>query len=240
MELKLRGRSNVIIFDIIGVIDVNSAVLVEAVGQCIRDGYADILLNFEEVTSVDYMGISVLAIAYKDVANNKGRMRFLHVPVFLKNLLGVAGLDRDIEMFTDEDFAVRSFTEDKVIEDIKKMHLRRRFRRLPLDIKVEVRSKFSRSPVCYKVDIVNLSAIGGYIFGCDKFALGDDVVLTFRLSPEEKELTLDAKVVWFCDRQVQPHLYPGMGVEFRNISTEIQEKIFEFIERNASLMSQEE
>lgn len=240
MDLKLRARDDVIIFDISGVIDVNSAILVETVGQCIRDGYPDILFNFEDVARVDYMGISVLAIAYKDVTNNKGRMRFLHVPIFLRNLLGVAGLDRQIEIFTNEDFAVRSFTEDKVIEDIKKMNLRRRFRRLPIDIKVEIRQKFGRSPVCYNVDIVNLSAIGGYIFGCDKFALGDNVVLTFKLPPHEKELKLDAKVVWFCDRQVQPHLYPGMGVEFSNISTEIQEKIFEFVERNASLMTQED
>ncbi|HNX82454.1 MAG TPA: PilZ domain-containing protein [Candidatus Omnitrophota bacterium] len=240
MDLKMRMQDNIIIFDIAGVIDVNSAVLVETVGQCIRDGYPDILFNFEDVTNVDYMGVSVLAIAYKDVVNNKGRLRFLHVPIFLKNLLGVVGLEREIEIFTDDNLAVRSFQEDKAIEDIKKMHLRRRFRRLPLAIKVEVHKKFTRNPVCYKVDMVNLSAIGGYIFGCDKFTLGDDVTLTFQLPPDQKELKLDAKVVWLCDRQVQPHLYPGMGVEFSNISTEIQEKIFEFVERNASLMNQEE
>jgi len=40
--------------------------------------------------------------------------------------------------------AINSFKEDKVIENIKKMQLRRRFKRLPIDIKIELNQKVKK------------------------------------------------------------------------------------------------
>ena len=239
MEIKARQKNGVIILDLSGRIDVDSANLVEVVGQCIRDGYNDILLNLEEVEFIDYMGVSVIVIAYKEVANSHGRMKLLNIPSHLKGVLSIAGLDRVIEIYMQEELAINSFKEDKVIENIKKMQLRRRFKRLPLDIKTELRAKYNKSPVCHKVDILNLSAIGAFIFGCNKFKLGDEVILRLKLSPKNEDIELDAKVVWLPDKQIQPHFYPGMGVEFHNIPPHIQQKFLEFIERNLSFMSQE-
>ncbi len=237
MEIRVRASDNIVILDISGPIDVNSANLVEVIGQCIRDGYSDILCNFEEVSSIDYMGISVIAIAYKEVINNEGRMKFVNVPTHLKNLFSVTGLNRTIEFYATEELAINSFKEDKVIENIKKMQLRRRFKRLPIDLKVEIWPKYGKGPVCSNVDILNLSAVGAYVFGCDKFKLEDEVILKFNIPPKNEEMQLDAKVVWICDRQIQPQLYPGVGVEFYNIETSVQEKLLEFIERNLSLLS---
>jgi len=239
MEIGARQKNNVIILDLDGRIDVDSANLVEVVGQCIRDGYNDILLNLEEVECIDYMGVSVIVIAYKEVMNNRGRMKFVNVPSHLKGVLSIAGMDRVIESYITEDQAINSFKEDKAIENIKKMQLRRRFKRLPIDIKIELREKNNKSPVCHKVDILNLSAIGAFIFGCDKFKLGEKVVLKLKLPPKNEEIELDAKVVWLPDKQIQLHFYPGMGVEFYNISTPAQQKLLEFIERNLSFMPQE-
>lgn len=240
MEIRVRASDNVAILDLYGSIDVNSANLVEAVGQCIRDGYSDILCNFEEVDAIDYMGVSVIAIAYKEVINNDGRMRFVNIPTQFKNLLSITGLDRTIETFASEDLALNSFQEDKIIENIKKMQLRRRFKRLPIDIKIELKSKYEKGPVCPNADILNLSAVGAYIYGCDKFKLGDEVMLSFKIPPKGQDLELEAKVVWLCDRQIQPQLYPGMGVAFCNIQSSVQEKLLEFIERNLPLMSTDE
>jgi len=237
LEIRARQKDNIIILDLSGRIDVNAANLVEAIGQCVRDGYNDILCNMEDVECIDYMGVSVLVIAYKEVINSKGRMKLAVVPSFLKGTLSVAGLERVIDMYATEEAALKSFTEDKVIENIQKMQLRRRFKRLPIDIKVELKTKASRNPVCLKVDIHNLSAIGAYIYGCDKFKLGDEVILKLKLPPKQEELVLEAKVVWLPDKQVQPHDYPGMGVEFYNISIEAQQKLLEFIERNLSFLS---
>ncbi|MDP2938569.1 MAG: PilZ domain-containing protein [Candidatus Omnitrophota bacterium] len=234
MEIRARQKGNIIILDLFGRIDVDSANLVEAVGQCLRDGYLDILCNFEEVDFIDYMGASAIVIAYKDVINNKGRMKFENIPVHLKNVFSVAGLDRIIDMYATEELALNSFKEDKIIENIQKLQLRRRFKRLPLDIKVELKAKYTKGAVCLKVEILNLSAIGAFIYGCEEFKLGDEVILKLKLSPKQEEIELEAKVVWLLDKQVQPQLYPGIGVEFYNISPPVQQKLVEFIERNLS------
>jgi anti-anti-sigma factor len=240
MEIKARRKGNIVILDLCGSIDVNSANFIEVVGQCIRDGYCDILCNFQKAELIDYMGISVLVIAYKDVMNNNGRMKFTNIPVHLKGIFSVAGLDRVIDIYATEDLALNSFKEDKIIENIKKLQLRRRFKRLPIDIKIELKAKHKKDVECLKLDVLNLSAIGAYIYGCDKFQLGDEVILTLKLPPKSEEIKLEAKVVWLPDKQVQPHHYPGMGVEFYNISPIVQGRLIEFIERNLSLMSTDE
>ena len=238
MEIKARQEGSVIILDLAGRIDVNSANLVEVVGQCIRDGYSDILCNFETVDFIDYMGISVIVIAYKEVMNNNGRMRFTNIPAHLKGFFSVSGLDRVIDIYATEDIAMNSFKEDKIIENIKKMQLRRRFKRLPIDIKIELKAnKDERTPVCLNLDLINLSAVGAFIFGDNEFRLGDEVILKMNLPPKQEKLELEAKVVWIPDKQIQPHAYPGIGVEFTNISAHIQQKLVEFIERNLSFMS---
>jgi len=240
MEIKVRAVGNVIVLDLDGAIDVNSAVLIETVGQCVRDGYTDLLINFEGVRTIDYTGISVIAIAYKEIMNNNGRVKFLNIPAHLKNMFLVTGLDRTVDTYHSEETALNSFKEDKIIEDIKKMQLRRRFKRLPIDIKVELHDKYDKGPVCVKVDVLNLSAVGAYVYGCGRFKLGDEVVLKLKNLPKLETLDLEAKVVWLCDKQIQPQLYPGMGVAFHNIQGAVQEKLLGYIERNLSLMSPEE
>jgi len=237
MEIRARQKESIIILDLIGRIDVDCANLVEAVAQCLRDGYTDILCNLEEIEFIDYMGISVVVIVYKEVMNAHGRMKLCNVPAHIRNILCIAGLDRVIGMYPDETIALDSFKEDKIIEDIKKMQLRRRFKRLPIDIKIELKAKGARNPVCLKLDVLNLSAIGAYIFGCNQFKLGDEVILKLKLPPKDDLLELEAKVVWLPDKHVQPHSYPGMGVEFSNVSRDMQQKLVEFIERNLSFMS---
>jgi anti-anti-sigma factor len=223
--------------DLCGSIDVNSANLIEIVGQCVRDGHCDILCNYEEVLTIDYMGISVIAIAYREIINSNGRMRLTGVPTHLRNLFSVTGLDKEIEIFASEELALNSFKEDKVIENIKKLQLRRRFKRLPIGIKVELKAKYSNNPVCVDVDIFNLSALGAYIFGCGNFKLGDEVMLRFKAPLKLQGMELEAKVVWLCDKQIQPQLYPGMGIAFHNIQGATQEKLLDYIEKNLSLMS---
>lgn len=235
MEIATRTLDGVIILDLGGNIDVNSANFVEIVGQYVHSGCVDILCNFDGVDSIDYMGMSVVVIAYKEVVNNTGRMKFCNVPTHLKNMLAIAGIDRVIEIYADEESARKSFKEDKVLEGIKKMQLRRRFKRLPVDIKVELKDQCdSCGSACIKAEIVNLSAIGAYVFGCDKFKLGDHLTVKLGLPPVAKELDLEAKVVWLPDRQVQPHFYPGIGIEFINVPGPAQQILIGFIERNLS------
>jgi len=237
MEIKARQKGSVIILDLSGRIDVDAANFVEIVGQCIRDGYTDILCNFESIDFIDYMGISVIVIAYKELINNSGRMKFSNIPSHLRAFFSVAGLDRVIDIYATEDAAINSFKEDKVIENIKRMQLRRRFKRLPIDIKIELKEKYNKGGTCLKGDLLNLSAIGAYIFGCGQFKLGEEVILKLKLPPKSEEIELEARVVWLSDKQIQPHSHPGMGVEFYNITPALQQKVLEFIERNLSFTS---
>ncbi len=235
MEIRARLVGSVVILDFSGSIDVNSANLVEVVGQCVRDGYVDVLCNFEEVERIDYLGISAILLSYKELINHRGRMKFLNIPAQLRNLFSVTGLDRAVEIFTSEERAVDSFKEDAIIENIKKMQLRRRFKRLPIEIKVELRDAQGRVPSCLNADILNMSAVGAYLYGCDQFALGDRLIMKLTLPPGTSPLELSVKVVWLCDRQIQPQMWPGIGVEFDTISTEDQATIVQFIDRNLSL-----
>ncbi|MDD3275013.1 MAG: STAS domain-containing protein, partial [Candidatus Omnitrophica bacterium] len=98
LEIRLRQAGNCVVLDLSGRIDVDSANLVEAVGQCVRDGYPDILCNLEDVRSIDYMGISVVVIAYKEVLNHGGRMKIANLPAQLKDVFSVSGVDRSIEV----------------------------------------------------------------------------------------------------------------------------------------------
>lgn len=236
MEIKAKVKNNIVIFDLFGSIDINSANFVEAVGQCVRDGYTDILCNFEGVENIDYMGISVIAIALKEIINCNGRMKFMNMPVHLKNIFSVTGLDRQVEIHNDENAALKSFKEDKVIENIKKLQMRRRFKRLPFDIKVGLRRRYENTDFYLSADILNLSAIGAYIYGCAQFKLGDEVILRFKTPQKLEGLEVEAKVVWLCDRQIQSQLYPGMGVAFYDIPCSVQEKLLEYIDKNLSLM----
>jgi len=234
MEIKIRAKDNVIILELVGRLDANAANLVENVGQCVHDGYTDILLNFDSIDFIDYFGLSALVLAYKEIINNKGRLKIANLPTHLRELFSVTGLDRVIEIHATEDLALNGFKEDKAIEDIKKMQLRRRFKRLFIDLKIEMIPKYASKPVCVNADILNLSGVGAYIYGCDQFKLGDELTLKLHLPEPSGEMELSAKVVWICDKQVQPQAYPGIGVEFVNISAQTQEKLVQFIEKNLS------
>lgn len=64
--------------------------------------------------------------------------------------------------------------------------------------------------------------------------------MKLKLSPRFEKIKLLGRVVWLSDKQIQPSLHPGIGVEFYNIPGPIQEKLLEFIERNLSLMHRDD
>lgn len=235
MEIKIKTKGSIVIAEVSGRIDANSAVLVEAVGQCIHEGYSDILLDLEDVEFIDYLGISAIVLACREVMNKGGRIKISNIPLHLKELFSLTGLNRAIDIYANQDLAMSAFKEDKAIEDIKRMQLRRRFKRLPIEIKSELRPKSAKDGRCFTGDILNLSAIGAFIYGCDQFKLGDKLALKLKLPSNLGEIGLDAKVVWLSDKQVQIHVHPGMGIEFYNIPGPVQVKLLEFIEKNLSL-----
>ncbi|RJP29690.1 MAG: STAS domain-containing protein [Candidatus Omnitrophota bacterium] len=239
MEIRISVKRNIIIMELIGKLDADSANLIEAIGQCLHDGYGEFLLNLEAIEFIDYLGMSALVLAYKEIINSKARIKVANIPAHLKNFFVVTGMDKVVDTYASVDLALESFKEDQAIENIKKMQLRRRFKRLAIDIKIDMKPKMSASPACYQADILNLSAIGAYVYGCDQFQLGDELTLTLKLGVDPKEMHLKAKVVWMSDKQVQNQLHPGMGIEFLDISKQDQDKLLAFIDKNLSLTPSE-
>ena len=234
LEISLRRSKTVAILDVSGNIDIDASGFIERVGWCLENGYEDILCNFENVNMVDYAGLSVLAIAYKNVANHKGRIKFLNVPEHIKKVFSFVYLDRVFEFYSDEKFALGSFAEDRVISEIQKKQLRRRFKRLPLDISVQFKSKEKGKEFLHG-KVLNISAVGLLVFAEKTYELGEILTLKLVLLPKPGTLELDTKVVWLVQKELQPQIYPAMGLEFYNIGSGMQKRIVEFVERNLPL-----
>ena len=106
MAIRIRGAGGVEILDVDGNIDINSSELIEAIGSLVSSGKLNILVNFENVDMVDYSGLSILAIAYKNVTNHNGKMKLSRVPLPVIELLKVVKLDSVFEIYSDEMSAI--------------------------------------------------------------------------------------------------------------------------------------
>ena len=234
LQIELRRVGAIAVLDCSGSIDIDAARFIETIGWCLENGYKDILCNFENVNFVDYAGLSVIAVGYKDAVNRKGRVRFVHVQAHVQKLLCMVHLDEVFEAYSDENMAIRSFEEDRAISEIQKKQLRRRFRRLPIEIGIEFKAADKDEPFT-RGTVLNISGVGLLVFAEKMYHLGEILHIRLTLSPTPGVLELQTKVVWLVHKELQPHLYPGMGLGFHNLDSETQRKIVEFVERNLPL-----
>ena len=236
VEIYFKRINSVAVLDLCGNVDIDAANFIEKIGWCLENGYAEILCDFADVQVVDYAGLSVLAIAFKNVANHKARIKLLNVAMHIRKVFSLMYLDRVVEIYEDEELALNSFREDKIIAEIQKKQLRRRFKRLPLDIKIGFRSQ-DKEEQMHSGKVLNLSAVG-LLMVCHKtYPLGEILDIKLSLLPKPGELELKAKAVWLVQKELQPELYPGLGLAFHNLDSLTQKGIVEFIERNLSLDS---
>ena len=231
LEIAFRRVESVAVLDLTGNINIDSANLIEKIGWCLENGYPDILCNFENINLVDYAGLSVLAIAFKNVENHKGRIKLSGVAGHIKNIFSLMCLDRIVEMCDEEKQAVSSFKEDQIISEIKKKKLRRRFQRLPLDIKVEFKAK-DKNEEFSQGKVANISGVGLLVVADKLYPLNEILEVKLMLSPKIGVLGVQAKVAWLVRMELQPQFYPGMGLEFYQLEPSLQKKIVEFVERN--------
>lgn len=230
MGVRIRESGAVSILDIEGEININSSDIVEMVGWLVNTGKLDIILNLENVNMVDYSGLSILAISYKNVVNHKGRMKFVRVPLPAIELFKVVKLDAVFENYQDEASAVNSFFET----EISGMRLRRKFQRLDIHLKVKYNIiGAQKKPEVFTGDVLNISAAGLFIYTPYLLPINSLVDLEFIL-PGAKNLEAAGRVIWHTDRDLQPHSYPGMGVSFAHLTAEKEQAILDFIDRNVT------
>lgn len=236
LEIGFRKCEKTAVLDLCGNVDIDAANFIEKIGWCLESGYTEILCDFADVQVVDYAGLSVLAIAFKNVVNHKARIKLLNVAMHIRKVFSLMCLDRVVEIYEDQELALNSFKEDKVIAEIQKKHLRRRFKRLPLDIKIGFKAQ-AKDENFHSGKVLNLSAVG-LLMVCHKtYPLGEILDIKLSLLPKPGELELTAKVVWLVQKELQPELYPGLGLGFHNLDSLAQKGIVEFIERNLALDS---
>ena len=229
MGIRVREANGVTIIDIEGKVDINSSDIIETVGWLTTTGKINILLNLENVDLVDYSGLSILAIAYKNAVNHKGRLKFLHVSLPIIELFKVVKLDGVFEVYTDEESAINSFYD----EEVERLNLRRRFKRL--DIHLNVKYKIvsdQKRPKLFDGRVLNISAAGIYIYSPYTFPINTILDLEFSLPDAPLNLEANGRVIWLADKEIQPHSSPGMGVSFIHLTPEREKAIIDFIDKN--------
>jgi stage II sporulation protein AA (anti-sigma F factor antagonist) len=239
MKINVRECENIAILDLEGSIDINASDFVETVGWVLVQRTKNILCNFEGVNLIDYVGISLIAVAYKNVLNHKGKMKLYNVPSHVRKLFSIVGLDKVFSYYEEEQQAITSFKEEELFSQILQQRLRRRFKRIPLKSIIEYKQKFSPKDICYKGKIVNLSAIGTFVIADKIFSIGEMLLTKLQLLPSPGVIEVDSRVVWVADEEIQPMESPGMGLEFYNITLQKQEQIIEFVEKHLTHSAQE-
>lgn len=231
MPIRIREQDNIHILDIDGRIDINSSDLIEMVGWLVNSGKTNIIFNFENVDIIDYNGLSILAISYKNIINHKGKLKLLNVPLSAVEMFKVAKLDTIFELYTDEETAVSSFSENEA----QKLHLRRKFPRL--DIHMRVKYKLisdNKNPKMFEGNVLNVSAAGLYIYGPHVLPMGTMLDLEFSIPGSKAVLEATGRVSWLADKELQSHSYPGMGVSFSHLTAEKERSIVDFIDKNVT------
>jgi anti-anti-sigma factor len=239
MKITIREKEGVAILDLEGNIDINASNFVEEVGWVLKNKTKDIICNFEGVNLVDYVGISLIAVVYKNVLNHNGRVNLYNIPSHVMKLFSLVGLNRIFECYATEEQALNGLRESKIISQLLKKRLRRKFKRVPLNLEIEYKQKFSSADPSHKGKILNLSGDGVFMLADKTFSIGDVLSVRISLVPEPGLLELEAKVVWLADKEIQPRDFPGMGLEFKNVTPEVQEKIIQFVEKHLTHSAQD-
>ena len=229
MAIRFRETGNITILDIDGNVDINSADIIETVGYLLNSGKVFFILNLENVNLVDYSGLSVLAIAYKDTLNHKGKLKFLHVGLQVIELFKMVKLESVFEVYSDEETAIRSFSE----EEMASLPLRRKFKRLDINLRAKFWLISSHGkPKIFEGEVLNISAAGLYIFSKYTFPVNSQLEIELIHLGDIKFLDATANIIWLADKELQPHFYPGMGVAFVHLTQEKEQLVIDFIDKN--------
>ncbi len=81
----------------------------DVIGNAVTQGNSKILLDMSGVTTIDSSGIGELVGSYTTVTNRGGKLKLLHLPAKLNELLHVTQLITVFEVYDNEQQAVASF-----------------------------------------------------------------------------------------------------------------------------------
>jgi len=111
MKASSRSVNGVEVIKMDGKITIGSGdqQLREVIGNALASGKTNILLDMSGVTTIDSSGIGELVGSYTTVTNRGGKLKLLHLPAKLNELLHVTQLITVFEVYENEQEAVGSF-----------------------------------------------------------------------------------------------------------------------------------
>ncbi|MEU6108261.1 STAS domain-containing protein [Streptomyces albidoflavus] len=111
LTYDVHNEGDVIILRLSGKITIGEgdAELSRSVRDQLGRGVTKLILDLDQVTSIDSSGIGELVAATTTTTNKGGSLKLLRVPSRVHDLLTVTQLITFFEVFDDEDVAVKSF-----------------------------------------------------------------------------------------------------------------------------------
>ena len=93
MEMRIRKAQDIVIIELEGPINIDSAEFIEITTRLVREGALKLVCSLQKVEAMDYDGLSILTIGYKNVVNKNATMKLCNVPVHIKELLKMVRMD---------------------------------------------------------------------------------------------------------------------------------------------------
>jgi anti-sigma B factor antagonist len=111
MKVSARNVDGVEIITLQGKITIGAgdSQLREVITDSLNNGKQNILLDMQGVTTLDSSGIGELVGAYTTVTNRGGKLKLLHLPPKVTDLLQVTQLINVFEVYENEPEAIKSF-----------------------------------------------------------------------------------------------------------------------------------
>ena len=111
MKAAVRDSGKVSIIELKGKITIGSGdiQLRDTINNLVSAGKNHILVEMKEVTAIDSSGIGELVGCFTSVTNKGGKLKLLHLPPKISDVLTVTQLITVFDVFEDEAEAVASF-----------------------------------------------------------------------------------------------------------------------------------
>ena len=111
MRVNVRQREGVTILDLKGkiTIGVGDVALRDAIHEALNAGASRILVNLEDVSTIDSSGVGELVSSYTTVTNRGGKLKLVNLPPKVADILQITQLITVFDVYDDEDEALKSF-----------------------------------------------------------------------------------------------------------------------------------
>ncbi len=115
MNIQKREQDGIVIFDIEGEIkrsDITDVTLHQLVKEQLESGKKHILLNFQKVEFIDSFGVGEILASYISTHNLGGKLKIARISKKLYLVFQITMLTKVLEIFDEEDVALRSFIKE--------------------------------------------------------------------------------------------------------------------------------